>query len=29
MTDAISIVVIFAVWILITKFLFPKMGVPT
>ena len=29
MTDALTIIILFAAWIFITKFLFPKMGVPT
>ena len=29
MNDALTIVLIFAAWIFITKYLLPKMGVPT
>jgi len=29
MNDGLAIIIIFAAWILITKFIFPKMGVPT
>ncbi len=29
MNDALSIIIIVAVWLFITKILFPKMGVPT
>lgn len=29
MNDAILIIAIFAAWIIITKYVFPKIGVPT
>ena len=29
MTDILSIILIFGAWFVITKYLFPKMGVPT
>lgn len=29
MNDALTIVLIFAAWLFITKVIFPKMGVPT
>jgi hypothetical protein len=29
MTDFLTIILIFAAWIFITKYLFPKIGVPT
>ena len=29
MTDALTVIILFAAWIFITKFLFPKMGLPT
>jgi len=29
MNDMLTIIIIFAAWIFITKVLFPKMGVPT
>jgi hypothetical protein len=29
MSDGLAIVIIFVAWLIITKFLFPKMGVPT
>jgi hypothetical protein len=29
MSDVLTIIIIFAAWLFITKVLFPKMGVPT
>jgi hypothetical protein len=29
MSDALTIIIIFAAWLFIAKVLFPKMGVPT
>lgn len=29
MSDALTIIIIFAAWLFITKVVFPKMGVPT
>ena len=29
MNDTLTIIIIFAAWLFITKVLFPKMGVPT
>ena len=29
MSDTLTIIIIFAAWLFITKVLFPKMGVPT
>jgi hypothetical protein len=29
MNDVLTIIIIFAAWLFITKYLFPKMGVPT